>query len=89
MRFRSDTSQKQSDNAILWFARWLGGPTLAKIENCLLANLAGNMRRTVQITGHPDSYFSIPAECSIAGARVCEYVTCDDEGNHVFRHTYY
>lgn len=88
MRFRSDRSEQQPDGAKLWYADWMGGPTLAKIENCRLANLEGDMRRTVVITGHADTYFSIPAQCSIAGVKVKGYVT-SDEGNLVFRHVYY
>jgi hypothetical protein len=88
MRFRCDTSEAQPDGAVIWSTKWIGGPTLAKIENCRLANLAGDMRRTVTVTGHPDTYFSIPAECSIAGAKVRGYVTSEDN-NLVFRQTYY
>ena len=90
MQYRSATSRKQSDGATLWFAEWLGGPSLAKIANCRLANLAGDMRRTVVITGEPDTYFSQPAECSIGAVRhVRGYVTTDDAGLMVFRQTYY
>jgi hypothetical protein len=89
MRYRSDESTTQPDGAKVWCANWLGGPTISKIENCRLANLAGDMRRTVTITGAADTYFSIPAECSVAGCRVRGYVTGDDENNLVFRHTYY
>lgn len=88
MRYRSDISKVQDDGATLYFAQWLGGPTLAKIKNCRLANLAGDMRRTVIITGVPDSAFSVPAETKIAGCRVRGYVTSDD-GQAVFRHCYY
>ena len=86
-KYRSDTSQPQDDGAILWFAEWIGGPSLAKIDNCRL-NLAGDMRRTVYITGEPDSFFSQPAVCKIQGCRVKGYVTSDDDGL-MFRHGYY
>jgi hypothetical protein len=89
MRFRSDKSTTQPDGAILWHSEWMGGPTLAKIENCRLVNLAGDMRRTVTIIGYADTYFSMPAECSIAGIKVRGYVTGDDDGNTVFRQVYY
>jgi hypothetical protein len=62
---------------------------LAKIVDCRLADLAGDMRRTVYITGDPDTYFSIPAVCKIMGCRVKGYVTGDDDGNLVFHHVYY
>ena len=89
MRYRCDESHKQEDGAIAWYAKWMGGPSLAKIENCQLANLAGDMRRTVTITGEPDTWFGQPAICSIAGITVRGYVTGDDSGNLVFRHVYY
>ncbi len=89
MRYRSDISETQPDGARLWFANWMGGPSLARIENCRLANLQGEMRRTVTITGEPDTAFSQPALCSIAGVKVKGYVTGDDAGNLVFRHVYY
>lgn len=88
-RYRSDTSRSQSDGATLWFAEWMGGPTLSKIDNCRLDGLAGDMRRTVYITGEPDTYFSIPAVCKIQGCRVRGYVTGDGNGEYVFRHCYY
>ncbi len=89
MRYRSDESHKQPDGSVAWYAKWMGGPSLAKIENCQLANLSGDMRRTVTITGEPDTWFSQPAICSIAGIKVKGYVTGDDNGNLVFRHVYY
>ena len=88
-KYRADASETQADNAIVWRANWIGGPSLAKIENCRLENLAGDMRRTVYITGEADTYFSIPAICKLAGARVKGYVTGDDNGNLVFRQVYY
>lgn len=86
--YHAGKSETQKDGAKVWRTH---APldTLAKIENCRLENLAGDMRRTVYITGEPDSYFSIPAVCSIAGVRVRGYVTGDEDGNLVFRHCYY
>jgi len=88
-KYRSDHSEPQSDGAVLWFADWMGGPTLSKIENCRLEHLEGNMRRTVYITGEHDTAFSQPAVCKLAGCRIVGYVTGDDDGNIVFRHGYY
>ena len=88
-KIRSDKSEKQTDGAVCWFASWIGGPSLAKIENCRLDKLVGNMRATVYIQGEPDTYFSIPAKCYLFGRVVTGYVTGDDEGNSVFRHCYY
>jgi hypothetical protein len=87
-RYRADKSEIQQDGARVWRAEWMGGPTLAKIENCRL-NLAGEPRRTVYITGEPDTWFSIPAATRYLGKYVKGYVTGDDEGNLVFRHVYY
>jgi hypothetical protein len=50
--------------------------------------LAGDMRRTVYITGEADTFFSIPAVCKLGGCRMRGYVTGDDTGNYVFRHCY-
>lgn len=87
-KYRADKSEPQADGAVLWYAEWMGGPSLAKIDNCRLANLQGDMRRTVYITGDADSFYSIPAVCKLAGARVRGYVTARD-GELVFRHCYY
>ncbi len=87
-KYRADRSEAQNDGATVWYSEWMGGPSLAKIENCLLENLAGNMRGTVYITGDADTYFSIPAVCSLFGKRVRGYVTSND-GTLVFRHCYY
>ena len=89
-KYRADTSEAQVDGSTQWFANWLGGPSLSKIENCRLDNLVGDMRATVYITGEPDTYFSQPAVCSLFGKRVKGYVTGDhDNGALVFRHVYY
>jgi len=64
-KYRADISEKQADGAIVWRTQWIGGPSLAKIENCRLENMAGDMRRTVYITGEADTCFSIPAALPI------------------------
>ena len=92
LKYRADIKRTQPDGAVQWFSDWIGGPSLAKIDNCRLANLVGNMRRTVYITSEPDTWFSQPAVCKIMGCRVIGYVTVDtsdDDGNIVFRQTYY
>lgn len=88
-KYRADASKPQADGATIWFAKWMGGPTLARINNCRLANMQGDMRRTVYVTGDADTWFSIPAVCKLSGARVRGYVTGDDNGNLVFRQVYY
>jgi hypothetical protein len=87
--YRADYCEPpQDDGAVVWRSRWMYGTPLAKIANCRLAQLVGDMRRTVYITGDLDTYFSIPAVCYIAGCRVRGYVTGDD-GNLVFHHCCY
>jgi hypothetical protein len=88
-KYRADVSEQQVDGAIVWRCEWIGGPSLARINNCRLDNLAGDMRRTVYITGEANTYFSIPAVTKLAGKSVRGYVTGDDDGNLVFRHCYY
>lgn len=88
-KIRSDVLEKQADGAIVWSANWMGGPSLAKIENCRLENLVGDMRTTVYIQGESDTFFSIPAKCYLFGKVLNGYVTDDGEGNSVFRHGYY
>jgi hypothetical protein len=88
-RYRADHSAPQADGALVWYSEWMGGRSLAKVTNCRIESLSGDMRRTVYVTGEPDTFFSIPAVCRIAGCRVTGYVTVDGEGNRVFRHTYY
>lgn len=88
-KYRADVSRPQSDGSTLWFANWMGGQTLAKIDNCRL-HLAGDMRRTVYTTGEPDTFFSQPAICKIQGCRVKGYVAIDDEDNTLyFRHVFF
>jgi hypothetical protein len=93
-KYRADVSRTQSDGAKVWSAKWMGGPSLAKIENCRM-NLAGEPRATVYITGEADSFFSIPAVCSYKGVRMRGYVTGEEgkDGNGtqnlVFHHCYY
>ena len=99
-KFRADKSEVQADGAIVWRSDWMGGPSLARINNCRLQNLAGNMRATVYVTGEADTWFSVPAVCKIKGCRVRGYVTgesdtgdivalSDARCNLVFRHCYY
>lgn len=88
-KYRADRPRPQPDGAVCWYAEWMGGPSLAKIDNCRLAQIEGDMRRTVYITGEPDTWFSQPAVCAVAGRRVTGYVTGGDDDNLVFHHCYY
>jgi hypothetical protein len=87
--YRADKAETQADGATVWLALWMGGPTVSKIQNCRLDNLAGDMRAMVYVTGEPDTAFSIPAACILFGKTVRGYVTPDRDGNLVFRHRYY
>lgn len=87
-RYRADDSEVQEDGARLWWANWLGGRTYSKIEACRLVTLAGDSRTTVYLIGEADTFFSTPAHCRYLGVAMTGYVTMDD-GNLVFRHTYY
>ncbi len=87
-KYRADESTLQSDGAVVWSARWMGGLSLARINNCRWESLAGEPRITVYVTGEPDTFFSQPAVCSYKGRRVNGYITGDDSGL-VFRHTYF
>ena len=88
-KYRADSNTTQPDGAVVWRSEWMGGSSLARINNCRLDTLQGDMRATVYVTGEADTFYSIPAICSIKGCRVRGYLTDDDSGNLVFRHRYY
>ena len=88
-KYRADFSTKQGDGAVVWCSRWFGGEPLARINNCRIESMEGGMRRTVYVTGEPDTWFSIPAAIRLQGCYVRGYITSDDAGNYVFRHCYY
>jgi hypothetical protein len=89
-KYRADFSERQADGAVVWRAQWMGGAPLAKILDCRLESLAGEMRRAVYATGEPDTWFSVPAVTRIQGCRVHGYLTGAEDGRGlVFRHTYY
>jgi len=88
-KYRNDRSEGQSDGAILCFADWDFGPSLALIRNCRWESLAGEPRITAYVQGECDTYFSQPAKAIYRGRVVAGYLTCDDEANLVFRHCYY
>jgi hypothetical protein len=87
LKYRADKSEPNSDGSVSWFSNWMGGPSLAKIENCRI-DIAGNGRVTAFIQGEADTWFSIPAKCWYLGHRVTGYVTNDDDGP-IFRVCYY
>ncbi len=85
-RFRADTSgNKQKNGATPWFTRWMGGPTLSLLRDCPVK--VGDVvlePRTVYITNHADTYFSMPAACIFKGKRITGYVGSED-GEYYFR----
>jgi hypothetical protein len=88
-KYRADVSTKQSDNAIVWRARWMGGEPLSKINNCRIVTLVGEPRATVYITSEPDTFFSVPAKFVFRGKTLNGYVTSDEDHNLVCHHCYY
>lgn len=76
-KYRADFAGETSPNgAAPFYARWIGGPSLALVRNC--PNNAGISRRTVYATGEPDTFFSIPAACSYKRKRISGFLTCED-----------
>ena len=88
-KYRADTQKPQKDGAVCWYANWMGGQSLVKVDSCRLDKLQGEMRRTVYPQGEADTYFSQPAKCKLAGKIITGYLSRDDDGNLVFRHCYY
>ena len=76
-KYRADKCETQPDGAIKWYAEWMGGPTLARINSCRIAGT--ELRRAVYITGEADTYFAIPAATRVKGKYVRGYVTGEDE----------
>lgn len=81
-KYRADFYRTQPDGAKLWFAKWFGGPTLAKIQNCAIEGTEKHL--TVYVTGEHDSFFSQPAATRYKGRYVGGYITGKNE-NLVFR----
>ena len=77
-KYRADFSEPQKDGATAWFARWMGGPSLARVNNCRVDG--HETRRAVYVTAEPDTYFSQPAATRCKGKYVKGYLTTDDDG---------
>ena len=79
-KYRADYAEPACPNgAIVWYARWMGGPSRAKIQNCPIDGAAA-APRTVYIAGEPDTYFSQPAACRIKGRDVRGWISFDESG---------
>jgi hypothetical protein len=77
-KFRADKARPVCPNgATEWVSEWMGGPTLAKVENCPCED---GKARTVYITGEPCTWFSIPACTRVRGQYVSGFVTSGEDG---------
>lgn len=86
-KYRADEQgEKQSDGAIPFYTRWMGGPTLALIRHC--STPFGP--RTVYVTGEADTWSSLPAACTFRRRTIHGCITIDryDGGRYVF-HPYH
>lgn len=82
-RYRADIADPPAPNgAIAHYARWMGGPTLAKVTACPVAR-ALMPPRTVYVTGEADTFYSLPAACKWRGRRVTGWLGCK-QGNWLF-----
>lgn len=83
-KYRADIEgEKQKNGGIPWYTKWVGGPSLALIRNCVIQN-RDIPPRTVYIRGEPDTAFSQPAACCYKGKTITGYV-CSEDGELVFR----
>jgi hypothetical protein len=60
-----------------------GGPfdclgSWSKVVNCPIVGTT--LRRTCYATGYADTYFSVPAVCTVRGRRIVGYLTTTDDG---------
>jgi hypothetical protein len=74
-KFRADEEHAPYANGGRpFYTRWMGGPSLALVRNC--PTMFGP--RTVYATGEADTYFSLPAACTVRGRWVRGFLTFDD-----------
>lgn len=83
--YRKDYSEPNKDGSLNHYTRWIGGPSLAAVDNC---RTKLGFRANVSIKGEADTYFSIPAEFRFKGSRVNGYITYDEDGP-IFHHCFY
>ncbi len=88
MRYRCDYSETNAAGQIIHYTKWMGGPSLAKVEG---AKCPDGKDRTAFITGDACTFFSIPAYVHNHSRRVKGYLTCDDgvyrfHSNDINRH---
>lgn len=79
-RYRSDISDPPEPNgAVAHYARWMGGPTLAKVTSCPVARDL-MPPRTVYVTGEPLTWTSLPAACTYRERTIRGSLTRHDNG---------
>lgn len=77
-KYRADIKgEPDANGATPWYAKWVGGPSLAKIEAC---PIDGGLipPRTVYVRGEPDTFFSQPAACRYRNRTVRGWLGCED-----------
>lgn len=79
--YANPATRRVEPNGAVSFAP--GGPFdcvgyCAKIHNCPIHGTA--LRRTCYATGYADTYFSVPAVCTVKGRRVVGYLTTNEDG---------
>ena len=75
MRFRCDKSEVNEHGQIVWHAQWMGGPSVSKVVGAVCAD---GKRRTATVTGHADTWFSLPAIVSVKGKTVTGFLSTDN-----------
>jgi hypothetical protein len=86
-KFRADKQGATCANgARPFFSEWMGGPSLALVKNCPV-DIAGGAPRTVYLTGHADTFFSIPAVISWKGKRLRGFLICEDSNYQFVAYT--
>lgn len=74
-KYRFDeTGPVEINGSIPLYSNWMGGRPLAGVRNCPCSD---GIARTVYVRGEADTWFSIPAQCSIKGKRVTGYLSID------------
>lgn len=76
---RDGTLQTNGSTSYLTPGPWA---SLAKVANCPCED---GRRRTVYVTGQPDTFFSAPAQTRVKGKTVTGYLTTIHDGGYEFR----
>jgi hypothetical protein len=75
LKFRVDIEEENEYGQFIGSARWMGGPTVARIRNCRCKD--GSIR-TAYVTGEPDTFFSLPARVNVGKRSVKGFLTVAD-----------